>query len=111
MCLIVSVVLSVPLCSVGVSNGLLCDLWGLLLGFLGPIFFVLFSEAQRGPLLAPCCFGQLWGRPRVLRFLINLVTLIVLCAPASELSISVKNSLVGAVSYILLAPGKWLIWL
>ena len=105
-------VLRLYLCAVGVPNALLFDPSGLLLGFLGPSFFGLFLEAQRGPLLPviclSCCFGQLRGRRGPPRFLIDLLTLIVLCGPASELSNAVKQNLVRAFLYIFVAPGNWL---
>ena len=97
LCLLVRVVLRFPLCSLGVPNGLLCEPWGLLLRFLGPSFFGLFWGAQRGPLLPvtclSCCFGHLRGPRGPPRFLIDLLALIVLWGPASELSISVKKKI------------------
>ena len=112
LCLLVRVVLRFPLCSVGVPNGLLCEPWGLLLRFLGPSFFGLFWGAQRGPLLPvtclSCCFGHLRGPRGPSRFLIGLLTLIVLWGPASELSISVKKNLVRAFLYLFLDPARWL---
>ena len=112
LCLLVRVVLRFPLCSLGVPNGLLCEPWGLLLRFLGPSFFGLFWGAQRGPLLPvtclSCCFGHLRGPRGPPRFLIGLLTLIVLWGPASELSISVKKNLVRAFLYLFLDPARWL---